>query len=62
MSRLKKNEFDRTHDDIKIEKISRFLEQQGPHFEFGSRSFNYSMPKEEAVGLQVKEIMSNQLI
>ena len=47
MSRLKKkNEFDRTHDDIKKEKISRFLEQQGPHFEFGSRSFNYSMPKE----------------
>ena len=44
-------------DEIKIEKNSRFLEQYGPHFEFESKSFNYSLClKKEAVGLQVKEI------
>ena len=32
--------------DITIEKISRFLKQHGADFEFDSRSFNYSMPKE----------------
>ena len=33
-------------DDIRKEKILRFLERHGPHFEFHSRSFNYSMSKE----------------
>ena len=33
-------------DDIRIEKISRFLGLYWPHFEFDSRSFNYSMPKQ----------------
>ena len=48
---LKTSKFDWTFNDIRIEKISRFLEYHGPHFEFHSRSFNYSMPKEESSGV-----------
>ena len=40
------SKFDWTLDDNRIENISRFLEQHGPHFEFDSWSFNYYMPKE----------------
>ena len=36
--------------DIRIEKISRFLEKRGPRFEFDSRSFNCSIPKEGSSG------------
>lgn len=38
-------------NNIKIENISRFLEQYGPHFELNSRTFNCSMPKEGNSGL-----------
>ena len=37
--------------DIGIENISRFLEQHRPRFEFESRSFNNSMPKEGSSGV-----------
>ena len=47
---LKTNQFDWTLDGIR-EKISRFLEQHGPHFEFDSMSFYYSMSKEESSGV-----------
>ena len=43
---LKTSKFDWKHDHIRTEKISRFLEQHGPHSSFNSSSFNYSMPKE----------------
>ena len=38
-------------NDIRIEKLSRFPEKHGPHFEFDSRPFNYSMPKEGSSGV-----------
>ena len=38
-------------DRFRIEKISRFLEKYGPHFESHSRSFKYPMPKKKTVGL-----------
>ena len=47
----KTSKFDWTPNDIRIEKISRFLEQHGTHFEFDSRTFNYSMPKEGSSGV-----------
>ena len=47
----KTSKFDWTLDNIRIEKISRFLEQHGLHFEFDSRSFNYRMPKEGSSGV-----------
>ena len=28
-----------------VEKISKFLKQHGPHFDFDSGSFTYSVPK-----------------
>ena len=31
------SKFDWTSDNIRIQKISRFLEKHGPHFEFDSR-------------------------
>ena len=40
-----------TSDDIRVEMISIFLEQHGPHLEFDSTSFNYSMPKEGISGV-----------
>ena len=45
------SKFEWTPDNIRIEKISRFLEQHKPHFEFDSRSFNFSMPKEISNGV-----------
>ena len=45
---LKTSKFDWTFNDIRTEKISRFLKSRGPHFEFHSRLSNYSMPKEES--------------
>ena len=43
---LRTRKFDWTPGNIRIEKISRFLEKHGPHSEFNSRSFSSSMPKE----------------
>ena len=37
---------------LEQKKISRFLESHGPHFEFVSSSFNYSMPKEGSSGVK----------
>ena len=45
------SKFDWMLDYIRKERISRFLEQHWPHFEFDSRSFNYSMPKEGKNGV-----------
>ena len=47
----KTSKFDWTPDDVRIEKISRFLEWHGSHFELHSRSFNYYMPKKESSGV-----------
>ena len=44
----KTSKFDWIPVNIRTEKISRFLEQDGPHFEFDSGSFNYYMPKERS--------------
>ena len=41
-------------NNIRIEKISRFLEQHGPHFEYNSRSFRYCMPKAGSSGIIVE--------
>ena len=48
---FKTSKFDWTPDDIRIGKISRFLEKRGSRFKFDSRSFNYSMSKEESSGV-----------
>ena len=40
-------EFDQTLNNVKIEKISIFLEQHEPRFEFYSKSCNYFIPKQE---------------
>ena len=47
----KTNKSDWTLDKIRTEKISRFLQQHGPHFEFDAKSFIYSVPKEESSGV-----------
>ena len=50
----KTSKFDWTPDGIRIEKVTRFLEQHGPHLEFDSQSFNYSMLKEGSSGVTGK--------
>ena len=51
-----------TLDNIRTEKISNFLEKHGPHFEFDSRSFNYSVSKGGNSGVIGEKILCNQLI
>lgn len=41
-------------DKIRANKISIFLEQRGPDFEFNSRSLNYYMPKKGSSGALVE--------
>lgn len=42
---VKTSKFDWTPYEIRLAKISRFFEYHGPHFEFDTRSFNYSVSK-----------------
>ena len=58
----KTSKFDWTVDNIRTKKISRFLEQHGLHFEFDSRSFNCSNPKEGSSGVIGEKIICNRLI
>ena len=51
------SKFDWTLDNIRTEKISRSLEQHGPHFEFDSRSFNYAIPQEKNSGVIGEKIL-----
>ena len=51
---LETSKFDWTLDDVRIETISRFLEQHGPHFKLNPKSFNYSLPKERSSGITVE--------
>ena len=48
---IKTRKFYWTLDDIRIEKISRFLEYHGPYLEFDSRSLSYSTPKKGISGV-----------
>ena len=51
----KKSKFAWTPDGVRTEKFSRFLEQHGPHLEFDSRSFNYSIAKEGSNGVMCEK-------
>ena len=44
-------------DDIRKEKISRFLEEHGSYFKFNSRSYNYSLPKVGSSGVIGERIL-----
>ena len=58
----KTRKFEWALDNIRAENISRFLEQHWPHFEFDSRSFICSMPKEGSIGVRGEKVLCDQLI